>query len=83
MVVDHAAAGDQVSVLLNQTPFYAESGGQVGDAGTITGRGRPKASSITETQKKLGDLFVHVGRIETGTVKIDDPVVARTRPCPP
>jgi alanyl-tRNA synthetase len=75
MVVDHAAEGDNVSVVLNQTPFYAESGGQVGDAGVITGPGDLRIA-ITDTQKKLGDLFVHVGRVEAGEVKVGTPVVA-------
>jgi alanyl-tRNA synthetase len=75
MVVKHATAGDSVSVLLNQTPFYAESGGQVGDAGTITGPGDLRIV-VTDTQKKLGDLFVHVGRVESGTVHVGDPVLA-------
>ena len=63
-----AEVGTDVQVLLNQTPFYAESGGQVGDTGVITG---PDGLRITvsDTQKKLGDLFVHVGRVEAGTAK--------------
>jgi alanyl-tRNA synthetase len=75
MVVDHAAAGDTVSVVLNQTPFYGESGGQVGDAGVITGPGDLRIV-VSDTQKKLGDLFVHVGRVEAGEVKVGTPVVA-------
>jgi alanyl-tRNA synthetase len=75
MVVEHATAGDSVSVLLNQTPFYAESGGQVGDAGTITGPGDLRIV-VTDTLKKLGDLHVHVGRVESGAVRVGDPVIA-------
>ena len=51
----------------NQTPFYAESGGQVGDTGLLTGEG--VKFRVTETQKKAGDLFVHVGQVEQGTLK--------------
>jgi alanyl-tRNA synthetase len=75
MVVDHADAGDAVSVTLNQTPFYAESGGQVGDGGTITGPGDLRIV-VTDTQKRLGDVFVHVGRVKSGSVRIGTPVVA-------
>jgi alanyl-tRNA synthetase len=71
----HAAAPNaEVAVILNQTPFYGESGGQVGDTGTIAG---PDGLliTVTDTQKKLGDLFVHLGRVETGTAKPGLPVV--------
>ena len=64
-----AAAGASVTVVLNQTPFYAESGGQVGDAGCVTGADG-LVIRIDDTQKKLGDLFVHVGTVETGTVQV-------------
>jgi alanyl-tRNA synthetase len=63
--VQHAKAGTDVAILLNQTPFYAESGGQVGDAGSITGAGGLRIA-IADTQKKLGELFVHLGRVESG-----------------
>ena len=58
--------------MLNQTPFYGESGGQVGDTGTITG---PDGLliQITDTQKKLGDLFVHLGRVEAGAAQARHP----------
>jgi len=74
--VPRAAAGSAVMVLLNQTPFYAESGGQVGDAGWITG---PNDLSIrvTDTQKKLGELFVHVGTVESGEAVLGVPVQAK------
>ena len=63
-VVAEAGAGAVVSVVLNQTPFYAESGGQVGDAGQITAPGLVIA--VEDTQKRLGDLFVHIGRVVEG-----------------
>jgi alanyl-tRNA synthetase len=59
--------GESGSIVLNQTPFYAESGGQVGDTGMMTGEG--VKFRVTDTQKKAGDLFVHVGTVEQGTLK--------------
>ena len=71
---DRAVAGETVGVLLNQTPFYAESGGQVGDAGRIAGPG--VRIEIDDTQKKLGELFVHIGRVVSGEVRPGLPVTA-------
>ncbi len=73
--MDKAEAGQAVAVVLNQTPFYAESGGQVGDTGLIAG---PRALRIRveDTQKKLGDLFVHFGVVEAGTVTVGAPIIA-------
>ncbi len=65
-VVQSAPVGAEVAVVLNQTPFYAESGGQVGDAGVITAEGLRIA--VRDTQKKLG-LFVHLGVVEEGTAR--------------
>jgi alanyl-tRNA synthetase len=60
--------GESGAVVLNQTPFYGESGGQVGDTG-IMSAGRVRFR-VTDTQKKAGgDLFVHVGTVEEGTLK--------------
>ena len=76
-----AAAGTEVAVVLNQTPFYGESGGQVGDTGVISGADGLLVR-ISDTQKKLGDLFVHMGVVESGTARVDAAVVAavdRTR----
>ncbi|KQN26211.1 alanine--tRNA ligase [Sphingomonas sp. Leaf33] len=78
--VDSAATGDTVEVLVNQTPFYAESGGQVGDAGTIIGDG--VSATVTDTQKHVGKLHGHVATIESGTLKVGDTVrlaIDRTR----
>ncbi len=55
------------AVVLNQTPFYGESGGQVGDEGVLVGEG--VRFRVTDTQKKAGDLFAHVGTVEQGTLK--------------
>ena len=74
MSVDCAEAGDKVSVVLNQTPFYAESGGQVGDTGTITAPGLRIA--ITDTQKRAGDVFAHIGVVEQGDLRVGAAVVA-------
>ncbi|ARQ02264.1 alanine--tRNA ligase [Pseudorhodoplanes sinuspersici] len=60
-------SGDTGFVVLNQTPFYAESGGQVGDTGIMTADG--VRFRVTDTQKKGGDLFVHQGVVEQGTLK--------------
>ncbi|HEV3371306.1 MAG TPA: alanine--tRNA ligase, partial [Xanthobacteraceae bacterium] len=59
-------AGESGSVVLNQTPFYGESGGQVGDTGVMTADG--VRFRVTDTQKKAGDLFVHAGVVEEGTL---------------
>jgi alanyl-tRNA synthetase len=72
--VPKAEAGQDVAVILNQTPFYAESGGQVGDTGTIAGPGF--VITIHDTQKKVGDLFVHLGRVTEGVADLGKPVVA-------
>jgi alanyl-tRNA synthetase len=64
---DSLKAGDSGAIVLNQTPFYAESGGQVGDTGVMTGEG--VRFRVTDTQKKAGDLFVHLGTVEQGTLK--------------
>ncbi len=60
-------AGETAAVLLNQTPFYAESGGQVGDTGVMVADG--VRFKVTDTQKKAGDVFVHIGTVEQGTLK--------------
>ena len=73
--VTEAAAGSEVAVVLNQTPFYGESGGQVGDTGVITGADG-LSIRVLDTQKKLGDLFVHMGRVESGTARVAVPIVA-------
>ncbi|MAF28442.1 MAG: alanine--tRNA ligase [Croceicoccus sp.] len=68
-----ADAGQEVIVLTNQTPFYGESGGQSGDAGTIT---RPDGLKIevTDTGKPLGRLHAHHGKIEAGTIAVGETV---------
>jgi alanyl-tRNA synthetase len=68
-VVDSAPVGAEVAVVLNQTPFYAESGGQVGDAGVISA-GDACRITVRDTQKKLGELFVHLGVVAHGEAKV-------------
>ena len=63
-----ARAGERGSLILNQTPFYGESGGQVGDVGEITASGF--RAEVTDTRKKLGDLFVHDVMIVEGAASL-------------
>ncbi|TGQ73089.1 MAG: alanine--tRNA ligase [Mesorhizobium sp.] len=70
--VDSAGMGDTVAVVVNQTPFYGESGGQMGDTGVISGEGF--SIEISDTQKKADGLFVHLGKVASGTVKPGAPV---------
>src|SRR5438045_7991134 len=70
--VDSLKAGEAGAIVMNQTPFYAESGGQVGDTGVLSGEG--VKFRVTDTQKKAGDLFVHLGQVEQGTLKIGAPL---------
>jgi alanyl-tRNA synthetase len=71
--VASASVGEAVTVLVNQTPFYGESGGQSGDAGTIT---TPEGlrMAVEDTGKPLGRLHTHHGRVETGTIRVGDVV---------
>jgi len=68
--VETAQSGDDVIVLTNQTPFYAESGGQVGDNGSLSGAG--VQVDVSDTQKFAGQFHGHVGRITSGTLKVGD-----------
>ena len=63
---------DEGMIVLNQTPFYAESGGQVGDKGVIVKD--DFKFEVTDVQKKLGDLFVHYGKVVSGSIKLDQDV---------
>jgi alanyl-tRNA synthetase len=68
-----AQAGETVRVLINQTPFYAESGGQVGDRGAIFSA-KGAEGEVIDTEKKLGDLYVHVVQVTRGSFAPGDAV---------
>ncbi|OYR15724.1 alanine--tRNA ligase [Brucella grignonensis] len=70
--VASAAEGETVSVVVNQTPFYGESGGQQGDTGTISGEGF--VITIKDTQKKGEGVFVHTGEVTKGSAKVGEAV---------
>lgn len=72
--VDRASAGQTVQVVLDQTPFYAESGGQIGDRGYLSGAA---VLMQVEDVKKDSDFFVHLGRIERGTLAVGDRLTAQ------
>ena len=71
--VSELKKGESGAVLVNQTPFYGESGGQVGDQGEMRREG--VRAHVTDTQKKAGDLFVHFVTVEQGTLKVGDPLL--------
>jgi len=73
VAVDEAKAGDELTVLTNQTPFYGESGGQMGDSGTIATLDGAKAS-VSDTGKPLGRLHAHHAKLEAGSLKVGDTV---------
>ncbi|WP_243116831.1 alanine--tRNA ligase [Heliophilum fasciatum] len=74
-VVTEAQAGEEVQIVLNETPFYAESGGQTGDQGIITAG--DTVVRIVDTKKMAGALHVHIGIIEKGTLQTGDAVTAQ------
>jgi len=69
--VRKAQSGDEIGIIVNQTPFYGESGGQVGDTGAIFSAGGGEFA-VADTLRKAGDLFVHTGRITHGTLWVGD-----------
>jgi alanyl-tRNA synthetase len=71
--VDSARTGEEVIILTNQTPFYAESGGQQGDSGTISGD-KGLIAKVSDTSKPLGRLHAHRATIESGVVAVEDSV---------
>src|SRR4028118_2207755 len=76
--VEEAAAGTEVQVVLNQTPFYAESGGQIGDKGYLkTGDNGDGLLVRVEDVKKESDFFVHFGLVERGTLRVGDSITAK------
>ena len=70
---EEAAAGTEVAVVCNQSPFYAESGGQVGDTGFIAGTEGARIA-VSDVHKKVGDMHVHIGTVEEGVFRVGDDV---------
>ena len=77
-VVSEATAGQSVEVVLVQTPFYAEGGGQIGDAGTLTGP--DGVIEVHDTQAVMPDVIMHFGKVSEGTVRLGDTVEANVNP---
>ncbi|HTP98975.1 MAG TPA: alanine--tRNA ligase [Casimicrobiaceae bacterium] len=76
--VDSLAAGEQGIVVLDRTPFYAESGGQVGDRGELTKGGTCLTLfAVSDTQKIQPDVFGHAGEVKTGELRVGDTVAAQ------
>ena len=73
--VERCAAGAEIVLIANQTPFYGESGGQIGDTGTVIGGGG--GMDVTDTRKVLGDLHLHVGTVTGGGLAVGDVVELR------
>ncbi|MBI5149661.1 MAG: alanine--tRNA ligase [Candidatus Omnitrophica bacterium] len=72
--VNEVSKGDQVKVVLDKTPFYAEAGGQVGDTGYISGKG---GKIRVEDTQKFNDVYVHRGVVEDGLLRVDEPVATK------
>jgi alanyl-tRNA synthetase len=70
--IKEAKTGDEIEIITNQTPFYGESGGQVGDQGIISTN--KSKITIKDTLKKMGDLYVHLGKVDSGSVKVGETV---------
>jgi len=71
--VDGAEPGEELAIVVNQTPFYAESGGQIADTGLIENDGGVRFQ-VTDVQKRADGLFVHYGRLEAGRLAVGDAV---------
>ena len=69
--VEQANKGDDVAVIMNQTTFYGESGGQMGDEGTVTSKTGTKLV-VNDTKKQLGSLIIHMAHVNEGTLKVGD-----------
>lgn len=72
--VEALKTGEKAKLVVNQTPFYGESGGQVGDTGSISGE-KGAVLKVLDTQKVLDNLFVHDVMVEKGTLSVGEPVV--------
>ena len=80
MEVKELKSGDEGMIITNQTPFYGESGGQVGDIGGF--KNGEFRFMVTDVQKKLGDLFVHYGKVINGSIKISENVEMKMKTLP-
>ncbi|EJF90872.1 alanyl-tRNA synthetase [Bartonella vinsonii subsp. arupensis OK-94-513] len=69
-IVDHISSGQKAVLVVNQTPFYGESGGQIGDSGIISGENF--VFEVHDTQKKADGVFVHIGEVKSGQAKTSD-----------
>ncbi len=69
--VETAEAGSELSLIVNQTPFYGESGGQMGDSGEFLSVEGTRFV-VTDTQRRAGDLLVHCGKLESGNIRVGD-----------
>jgi alanyl-tRNA synthetase len=74
--VPEAAAGDKIGIIVNQTPFYGEAGGQVGDTGAIFSATGGEFA-VEDTVRKAGDLFVQIGNVKHGTLRVGEAVELR------
>ncbi len=74
--VERAEQGQEVALIVNQTPFYGEAGGQQGDSGLVF-NAEGTEITVTDTQRHLGDLFVHSGKITEGSIALGDTVELR------
>jgi alanyl-tRNA synthetase len=74
--IAEAGAGDEVGIVVNQTPFYGESGGQVGDTGVMFSSSGGELV-VRDTQKKVGDLILHLGTVRHGALKLGEAVELR------
>ncbi|HID44746.1 MAG TPA: alanine--tRNA ligase [Chromatiaceae bacterium] len=74
--VDTLAEGDEGMVVLDKTPFYAESGGQVGDSGLLSVMGEKGRFDVQDTRKQGGSVFGHIGKVTDGNINVGDSVLA-------
>jgi alanyl-tRNA synthetase len=74
--VDEAAAGDKIGIVVNQTPFYGEAGGQIGDTGAIFSATGGEFA-VEDTVRKAGDLFVHIGSVKHDMLRVGEAVELR------
>ena len=75
--VQEAYSNDDAIIILNQTPFYGESGGQEGDKGTLEDLNNNCKINVSDTKKMLGSIHAHIAKIESGQIKVNDIVTAK------